>query len=143
MFTSFLKTCLVQFNASCDLLLEELSKKADGRTEVHMMEMFNKVSLDSISKVPVENVFPMIISLEEDFSSDLVSRKKFKVKNSSVYLYLFTFKVLYTTHVDRLSFVAQAKHFLTGSTMGGQHNSTTHSRRYLYISYYRLLLVWT
>ncbi|XP_038078422.1 cholesterol 24-hydroxylase-like [Patiria miniata] len=48
---NFLKTCIVQFNTSCDLLLESLSKKADGKTEVNMLDMFNSVSLDCITKV--------------------------------------------------------------------------------------------
>ncbi|XP_033626983.1 cholesterol 24-hydroxylase-like [Asterias rubens] len=48
---NYLKTCIVQFNSSSDALIECLYKKADGKTEVNMMDMFNMVSLDSISKV--------------------------------------------------------------------------------------------
>ena len=40
------------FNDSVDLLIEKLAKDADGKTEVKMLDVFNKITLDVIAKVP-------------------------------------------------------------------------------------------
>ncbi len=50
-FYSHLKTCMDQFNASSDKLVEQLKKKADGKTEVTMLEQLNRVAMDIIGKV--------------------------------------------------------------------------------------------
>ena len=40
-----------QFNASGDLLVEQLSKMADGHTEVNLLDEINRITLDAIAKV--------------------------------------------------------------------------------------------
>ena len=50
---SYLKTCMDQFNASSDLLIEELRTKADGKTELTMLEELGKVFTDIIGKVGI------------------------------------------------------------------------------------------
>ncbi len=47
----YLVDLLHQFNASADLLIEKLSHKADGKTEVAMLDEFNRTTLDVIAKV--------------------------------------------------------------------------------------------
>ena len=40
-----------QFNAGADLLIEKLSHKADGKTEVVMLDELDRTTLDIIAKV--------------------------------------------------------------------------------------------
>ncbi|XP_071794366.1 cholesterol 24-hydroxylase-like [Asterias amurensis] len=47
----YLVDLMHQFNASADLLIEKLSHKADGKTEVAMLDEFNRTTLDVIAKV--------------------------------------------------------------------------------------------
>ena len=44
-------TFVDQFNESADILIEKLSHKADGKTEVAMLDEFNRTTLDIIAKV--------------------------------------------------------------------------------------------
>lgn len=47
----YLKELMVQFNASCDVLLAKLADLADGKTEVLMADEFSRITLDIIGKV--------------------------------------------------------------------------------------------
>jgi cytochrome P450 len=40
-----------EFNSKGNLLLEKLSRMADGKQQVNMLENFSKVTLDSIASV--------------------------------------------------------------------------------------------
>ena len=40
-----------QFNFSADVLVERLTKMADGKTEVAMLDEFNRLTLDVVCKV--------------------------------------------------------------------------------------------
>ncbi|XP_033634323.1 cholesterol 24-hydroxylase-like [Asterias rubens] len=68
---NYLKTCIVQFNDSSDALIEFLCKKADGKTEVNMMDVFNKLSLDSISKVAFGMDMNVFSKEKSTFCSDI------------------------------------------------------------------------
>ncbi|XP_071793702.1 cholesterol 24-hydroxylase-like [Asterias amurensis] len=68
---NYLKTCIVQFNSSSDALVECLYKKADGKTEVNMMDMFNMVSLDSISKVAFGKDMNVFSDEKSTFCTDI------------------------------------------------------------------------
>ena len=46
-----LRKYMDQFNASGDLLVEQLSKMADGKTEVNLLDEVNRITLDAIAKV--------------------------------------------------------------------------------------------
>ncbi|XP_071786220.1 cholesterol 24-hydroxylase-like [Asterias amurensis] len=48
---SYLKTCISQFNASSDLLVEHLSASADGKKNVHLLDQLSKATIDIIAKV--------------------------------------------------------------------------------------------
>ncbi len=54
-FIDFLKRYLMQsmdvFNDSVDLLISKLSAVADGKTEVKMLDLFNRITLDAVAKV--------------------------------------------------------------------------------------------
>ncbi|XP_033637695.1 cholesterol 24-hydroxylase-like [Asterias rubens] len=47
----YLVTLVDQFNASADLLIEKLSHKADGKTEIAMLDELDRTTLDVIGKV--------------------------------------------------------------------------------------------
>ncbi|XP_038073902.1 cholesterol 24-hydroxylase-like [Patiria miniata] len=47
----YLATFAEQFNAGAETLIEKLSQKADGKTEVAMLDEFNRTTLDVIAKV--------------------------------------------------------------------------------------------
>ncbi|XP_038072891.1 cholesterol 24-hydroxylase-like [Patiria miniata] len=47
----YLQGMMGQFNAGADVLIEKLSHKADGKTEVAMLDEFNRTTLDIIAKV--------------------------------------------------------------------------------------------
>ena len=51
---TFLKELIPQFNSCCDVFLAKLSRLADGKTEVVMLEEFNRATLDVIGKVRVD-----------------------------------------------------------------------------------------
>ena len=46
-----------QFNDGADLLIEKLSHKADGKTEVVMLDELDRTTLDIIAKVMFEKQF--------------------------------------------------------------------------------------
>ena len=48
---SYLQSVMEPFNACADVLIEKLSPKADGKTEVAMLDEFNRTTLDVIAKV--------------------------------------------------------------------------------------------
>lgn len=48
---SYLKLSMDQFNKSTDLLLQRLAEKADGKTEVRMLDEISRLTMDIIAKV--------------------------------------------------------------------------------------------
>jgi cholesterol 24(S)-hydroxylase len=48
---NYLKTCIGQFNASSDLMVDYLRSKADGKTNVRLLQELNKATIDIIAKV--------------------------------------------------------------------------------------------
>ena len=51
----YLMQSMDAFNNSVDMLIETLSKDADGKTEVKMLDIFNKITLDVIAKVSMHS----------------------------------------------------------------------------------------
>ncbi|XP_038047419.1 cholesterol 24-hydroxylase-like isoform X3 [Patiria miniata] len=47
----YLKQSMTQFNSSSDLMIQRLQSKADGATQVTLLDELNKVTLDVIAKV--------------------------------------------------------------------------------------------
>ncbi|XP_070576311.1 cholesterol 24-hydroxylase-like [Ptychodera flava] len=56
-----------QFNASVDLLIDKLKKRADGKTTVSMLEEFYKLGLDIIGKVAFGTDFNVIFGVDNHF----------------------------------------------------------------------------
>ncbi|XP_022088639.1 cholesterol 24-hydroxylase-like [Acanthaster planci] len=61
----YLQGLMGQFNAGADLLIEKLSPKADGKTEVVMLDELDRTTLDIIAKV----AFGMDLNITLDDSS--------------------------------------------------------------------------
>ena len=55
-------TLVDQFNASADLLIEKLSHKADGKTEIAMLDELDRTTLDVIGKVRFCNTLKIRIA---------------------------------------------------------------------------------
>ncbi|XP_033640003.1 cholesterol 24-hydroxylase-like [Asterias rubens] len=77
---SYLKTCISQFNASSDLLVEHLSASADGKKNVHLLDQLNKATIDIIAKVAFGANFHQfdpekITSFNEEFNIALKGMK--------------------------------------------------------------------
>lgn len=49
--SQYLKDLVPQFNSIADALISKLSKVADGKTVINMVDEFQKVTLDVIAKV--------------------------------------------------------------------------------------------
>ena len=54
---SYLKLSMNQFNKSTDLFLQRLAEKADGKTEVRMLDEISRLTMDIIAKVSFELIF--------------------------------------------------------------------------------------
>ena len=57
------------FNDSVELLINELSSVADGKTEVKMLDLFNRITLDAVAKVTTKRVCELYLSVQVQVQS--------------------------------------------------------------------------
>ncbi|XP_038072756.1 cholesterol 24-hydroxylase-like [Patiria miniata] len=75
----YLQSLMGQFNAGADVLVEKLSQKADGKTEVAMLDELNRATLDVIAKV----AFDLELKREPDGDYPLYRAMKTILKGMS------------------------------------------------------------
>ncbi|XP_038071644.1 cholesterol 24-hydroxylase-like [Patiria miniata] len=69
----YLMNSMDAFNDSVDLLIEKLSPAADGKTEVKMLDVFNKITLDVIAKVAFGLELDDVMEKDSPFTKAIVS----------------------------------------------------------------------
>ncbi|XP_072013133.1 cholesterol 24-hydroxylase-like [Amphiura filiformis] len=81
----FLKDFMTPFNASTNLLIEKLSDKADGKTEVRLADHFNRCTLDVIAKVAFSLDLGIIENENSYFNQAILTALRGMRKSATAY----------------------------------------------------------